>query len=446
VPLEATPAAIGIDAAVVANHHVVIRRPGLSGAGETIEDFVVAPTLAGMEILTKRMSQWPGVMAVAEPTSMTWLPLSVALRNAGADLALIGNRHSARLRSALAGKNKSDPIDAAVLSRAGELFVLQPARIPSPSELALRRAAQRRGKTLLEANRCLRRVISQARWAFPDVWNAFAGSRPTALAVLNRWPHLESLGRARTSSITEAVAQHTRGVGHVEARAERIRSAARNWAEFWSGHLDLDALAWETSELLEDLSVAEARLERANQQARRWWEQLWGDDPLLLSVPGMGPIVAPTVRAFLADGTQFETAKEAQAYVGLNPSNWSSGQMESPSRAITKEGPPALRLAFYQAANVARSHDPQLAEFYRHLMVERGHCHTKANCAVARKLVARTWATLVSGRSYEVRGLDGEPVTARQAKAIAESLAVPATVRRRSRAHSAATHRARLTH
>ncbi|MHB1989012.1 MAG: IS110 family transposase [Acidimicrobiales bacterium] len=204
MPLEANPVAIGIDAAVVANHHVVICRRGMRGTGEAVEDFVVAPTLAGMEILTKRMSRSPGVMAVAEPTSMTWLPLSVALRNAGADLALIGNRHSARLRSGLAGKNKSDPIDAAVLSRAVELFALQPARIPSPSELALRRAAQRRGKTLLEVNRCLRRVTSQARWAFPDVWNAFAGSRPTALAVLNCWPYLESLARARTSSITES--------------------------------------------------------------------------------------------------------------------------------------------------------------------------------------------------------------------------------------------------
>jgi transposase len=347
VPFEATnPVAIGIDAAVVANHHLVVCRPSMSGAGETLEDFVVAPTLAGMEILTKRLSQWPGVMAVAEPTSMTWLPLSVALRNAGGYLALIGNRRSARLRSALAGKNKSDPIDAVVLSRAGELFALQPARIPAAGELALRRTAQRRGKALVEANRCLRRVISQARWAFPDVWNAFAGSRPTALAVLNRWPHLENLGRARTSSITEVVALHTRGVAHVEARAERIRIAARSWAEFWYGHLDLDALAWETTELLEDLNGAEARLERASEQTRRCWEQLWGDDPLLLSVPGMGQIIAPTVRAFLADATQFESAKEAQAYVGLNPSNWSSGQMESPSRAITKEGPPGAPARF----------------------------------------------------------------------------------------------------
>jgi hypothetical protein len=39
--------------------------------------------------------------------------------------------------------------------------------------------------------------------------------------------------------------------------------------------------------------------------------------------------------------------------------------MASPSKEITNEGSPVLRLAFYQAANVARSHDPKLADFYR---------------------------------------------------------------------------------
>ena len=108
------------------------------GGGETTEDFVVAPTLAGMETLTKRLSQWPGVMAVGEPTAMTWLPLSVALRNAGGDLALVGNRHSARLRSALAGKNKSDPIDAVVLSHAGEIANGSAIGVPSRSRRAAR--------------------------------------------------------------------------------------------------------------------------------------------------------------------------------------------------------------------------------------------------------------------------------------------------------------------
>jgi transposase len=443
---EGSAVAVGIDAAVVANHHVVVRRTEAGGPGEVVEDFVAAPTLAGMATVSKRLAAFPGVLAVAEPTSMTWLPLAIALGDAGCRLALVGNRHSARLRSALAGKNKSDPIDADVLSRAGEFFSLEAARIPDPAELALRRAAQRRGKAMVEANRALRRVISLARWAFPDVWNAFAGSRPTALAVLRRWPNLESLRRARAGSIAEVVAAHTRGVTDVEGRAERIRTAAGAWAEFWRDHLDLEALAWETGELLDDLAMAHARLQRATDQARQRWEALWGDDLLLLSVPGMGPVTAPTVRAFLADGAHLPGVKQAQAFVGLNPSNWSSGTMESPSRAITKEGPPALRLAFYQAANVARTVDPQLAAFYRRLMLERGHCHTQANCAVARKLVARTWATITTGSPYELRDLDGQAITRRQAKTLAAALAVPDDVRRRTRARSAATHRARLAH
>jgi transposase len=90
------------------------------------------------------------------------------------------------LRSALAGKNKSDRIDATLLLRAGEFFELGPARIPTTIELVLRRAAQRRRKRIVDANRCSHRVVSHAWSAFPDVWNAFAGSGPTALAVLDR--------------------------------------------------------------------------------------------------------------------------------------------------------------------------------------------------------------------------------------------------------------------
>ena len=442
---EGSAVAVGIDAAVVANHHVVVRRAVAGGPGETLEQFVVPPTLAGLSTLTKRLAAYPGVMAVAEPTSMTWLPLAVALGDASGSLALVGNRHSARLRSALAGKNKSDTIDAEVLSRAGELFCLERARIPDPAELALRRAVQRRHKVLLDANRALRRVISLARWAFPDLWSAFGGSQPAALAVLGRWPHLRELSRARPATISDVIAEHTRGVADVGERAERVRAAARSWCEFWAGHLDLDALAWETTELLDDLAAAQSRLARATGMAQGRWEALWGDDTLLLSVPGMGPVTAPTIRAFLGDGAHLPGAKQAQAMVGLNPSNWASGTMSSPSRAITKEGAPALRLAFYHAANRARTIDPQLAEFYRRLMVERGHCHTQANVAVARKLVARTWATLTTGSLYQLRDLDGRPLTRREAKELAAGLAVPADVRRRARAHSAATHRARLT-
>ncbi len=94
-----------------------------------------------------------------------------------------------------------------------------------------------------------------------------------------------------------------------------------------------------------------------------------------------------------------------------------------------------MRLAYYQAANVARRHDPGLAAHYRKLMVERHHNHISANTAVARKLACRAWAVLDSGQPYHLRDLDGSPLDADQAKAICATLAVPTDVRQRTRAH-----------
>jgi hypothetical protein len=182
---------VGIDAAIVAQHEVCIRAIDAQGRVRT-DRFRVQPTLAGLRSLSNRLAEMPGVVAVAEPTSMTWLGLSVALRDAGCDLSLLGARHAARLRGAITGKHKSDVIDADMLARAGEVFDLQPLRPVEPAQLALRRACVRRGSSVIDGNRHLRRLISLARWAFPDVWNGFRGSLPTAVAVLDRWPHWPS--------------------------------------------------------------------------------------------------------------------------------------------------------------------------------------------------------------------------------------------------------------
>ncbi|MDQ4103415.1 MAG: IS110 family transposase [Actinomycetota bacterium] len=104
---------VGIDAAITSNHHVCVRQVGVDGAVVTSR-FVVPPTLAGLSTLTKRIACYPGVVAVAEPTSMSWLPLAAALTEASGQLALVGSGHAARLRGAITGKNKSDVIDADV--------------------------------------------------------------------------------------------------------------------------------------------------------------------------------------------------------------------------------------------------------------------------------------------------------------------------------------------
>jgi hypothetical protein len=121
--------------------------------------------------------------------------------------------------------------------------------------------------------------------------------------------------------------------------------------------------------------------------------------------------------------------------------------MNQSRRAISREGPAPLRLAFYQAGSVARTMDPQLAAFLHRIMTEYGHCHTQATIAVARKLAERTWKTLTTGQKmYELRDLEGQPVTKRAAKElIAYRYTVTPKQRSQSRSHTIEAKRARLT-
>ncbi|MDQ3499814.1 MAG: transposase [Actinomycetota bacterium] len=230
------------------------------------------------------------------------------------------------------------------------------------------------------------------------------------------------------------VAAHSRDT-NPQRRAERIRDAATGWARFWEGRLDLDALAWELTAMLGDIEIADERHAGATSQAFGLWKQHWPDD-VLTSIPGLGPVCASAIRGWWGNATQFVSAKAAGAHAGLNPSVWSSGLTETPSRKITKQGPSELRLALYQAANVARRRDPQLAEHYRRLMVERGPNYISATTAIARKMACRAWAIATSGRPYQPRDLNGNPITIDGAAALAVELSVPEETRSRRRGHS----------
>lgn len=422
---------IGIDAAVVAAHQVAVR-------GEVGEDFKVRSTLAGLSELTDRLKPYAGAMVVAEPTAGTWLPLAHAVADAGCGIGFVANRDSARLRKAIVGASKTDVIDADMLAHCEEILGVVSAHVPPPGQMALRRAMKRRHIATVDAHRTETRLWALAAWGFPDLWRA-TGGHTLAQPLLGRWPHLEGLSRARLSSITDLVAVHSRDQ-NPRSRAERIRDAAAGWARFWQGRLDLDALAWEVAAMLDDIAGADQRQADATRQAIGLWKQHWPDDPLI-TIPGMGPVCSAAIRGWWGDATQFPTAKAAVAHTGLNPSMWSSGLTESPSRRITKQGPAELRLALYQAANVARRHDPEVADHYRRLMTERGHNHISANTAIARKLACRAWAIATTGRAYQPRDLDGNPVSYDQATALAAELAVPDDIRARRRGH---TRRGRL--
>jgi transposase len=78
------------------------------------------------------------------------------------------------------------------------------------------------------------------------------------------------------------------------------------------------------------------------------------EDPVchtLMTMPGVGPIVALTVKAAIDDPDRFRSSKGIGSWVGLTPRREQSGERDIIGQ-ISRAGDVGLRTALYQAATV----------------------------------------------------------------------------------------------
>ena len=111
----------------------------------------------------------------------------------------------------------------------------------------------------------------------------------------------------------------------------------------------------------------------------------------LMTHPGVGPVTALATEVFLGDPSRFADAKALASYVGLIPSEYSSGDRQRLGK-LTRQGNPFLRYLWCEAAIHAVRRDPALGRFYRRKLQQKGL--GKARVAVARKLGIRLWILL----------------------------------------------------
>jgi len=100
---------------------------------------------------------------------------------------------------------------------------------------------------------------------------------------------------------------------------------------------------------------------------------------------------------------------------------------------MTKAGPPIIRWALYQAGQIGRRYDPQLAWVYYREMVHHGKNHKQAMGAVMSHLAARVLTVLREGRPYELRDAQGKPVSREEARGLLSRYRVPEEIRREKR-------------
>jgi transposase len=118
----------------------------------------------------------------------------------------------------------------------------------------------------------------------------------------------------------------------------------------------------------------------------------------LLTHPGVGPITALATEVFLGDPLRFIDGKAVASYIGMIPSEHSSGRRQRLG-AMSKQGNALLRYLWCEAAMHAVERDPELKRFYRRKLVQKGL--GKARVAAARKLGIRLWIMMRDQIDYQ---------------------------------------------
>jgi transposase len=123
----------------------------------------------------------------------------------------------------------------------------------------------------------------------------------------------------------------------------------------------------------------------------------------LMTVPGVGPLVALTYAAGVDDPARFSDSRTVGAHFGLTPRRFQSGEMDW-SGGISRAGDAGVRRALYQAANVLIHHSRgwcALKSWAVRVAKRRGH--GKAKVALARKLAVVLHKMWTAGEDYRLK-------------------------------------------
>src|ERR671913_1547360 len=120
----------------------------------------------------------------------------------------------------------------------------------------------------------------------------------------------------------------------------------------------------------------------------------------LMTVPGVGPLVAVTFTSALDDPARFRRSRDVGAHFGLTPKRYQSGETDV-TGGISKAGDAAVRATLYEAANVMLTRAGRFSTLKRWaLEVAQRRGVRRAKVALARKLATVLHRLWVDGSEF----------------------------------------------
>jgi len=385
-------------------------------------------------------------IVVFEPAGLTWLIVAAYLRSCHPECHVVRAKGQkvAALRRYLRGPVKSDRIDALTLAK---MPFIDPERLDevylAPAQThALQRLTRQRKRLEDQITTHKKRIGSIVDGYLPGVRQAF--SHPWSVQVraflhsqINPFAVIRAGEEALHSFLTQAKPGN-RG-GRVERHlvyqaCQKVLALQELCAA--AGTLNEEFFVYLQDEIDRELRLMEAE-EAESKALDRRIEELYRElhpSDNLRTIPGVGEHTAPVFVANIGDPTRFPGQSEFANWTGVVPAARQSSNVESKGLRMTKAGPATVKWALYQAGQIGRRWDPQLASVYYRQMVYHGKNHKQAMGAVMSHIAARVFTVLREDRPYELKDTEGKPISVLAARdLIMAKYRVPEDIRQERR-------------
>jgi transposase len=281
------------------------------------------------------------------------------------------------------GRFRGVELEVALEATTGWRFVVEELRaigagvhLAEPAETAARRGNKKRAKSDRADARHLRELLMISR--LPESW--IPPDHLLDLRARVRLRHTLSDQRGEWQQRIQAVLYHH---GCPRRRDLMARDGLQSQA--------LPETAREqVTVAVAMIDALEAQIAPLDRELRAYARRQVGCRALMAHY-GIGALTAVTVLAELGDCRRFSSSRHAVRYAGLDITVHQSDQRRAPGH-LSRQGPPALRWALFEAAQVARRTGSPDRDYYTQAVERLGS--NRACLAIARKLLKRSYHTL----------------------------------------------------
>lgn len=429
---------IGIDLGVTAQHQAIVLDPATGQFIGRPWRFSGTPT-ALQQLLQRARQGLTGevrLIAILEATGMAWYPVGGYLHDQGVTVYRVNGRQTKDLRQVYHRHASSDRIDCRVLTHLYQVAAerLTPWQPPSGQQLTLQRACREFDRWRQLDVAIQNRLTSYDQWA----WRSLTPLIPAEAQDWMRrywydpWQVAATALTTLTAAWQAAAPKQPADLAWIPAWIKRAQELTRLYGSPERvGYADLQVTLQRNLALQLQSRLAQEELKQ--QFILPLYRQLY-PDCYLETIYGIGALSAAIYLAFIQDIARFRTCAQLRSWCGLIPGSQQSGQAEAKGLRITQTGPNLIKATLYQNAEVARQWDVQFAALYYRQMVDYGKHHTQAVCACASHLSSRIYTILKEQRPYELRDLQGHPISVQQSRQLCRTqFRVPEKVRQRRR-------------